>query len=492
MPPFIPALNAFQQRLYGIPRLQIGLSVDCYSPDIFDLMRRLESRHLRPGYLEVFKATVAAMKAVRTEFPSMPLAYHGEGLWVTQPDFLQRSTLDEEIQEAVSQLGMLGSHWLNHECASKQFAGYSFGTYLPPLYTIESAAIIAENIDEVQRRLDRAQGGIGPLFLLEMPPLTYFGVGTMPIPEFFQHIAHLVSCGFVLDLGHLWTVYRYGGACKTMTLTEFVEDFIDRFPMDRVVEIHIAGLSQHESLDQSSGRDAHPMWIDAHAASIPPVLLDLLELVLEHRQLISLRGVALEVDTKPIDLTVHEYENITRRFRDRIGAIMDDRERNGQASATALDDRCAYDAHVSSEHRGRLSEDYKNYAKVLTGQMTPSGDMWAEVLKDRIGFDCYQSAYLPHEILCWGGELTTMFPDTCRELARSGVPLRSIVNWWFRDAMPSDRSYDFFLLKIERMTQFVIEHAPSLKSIVEREADLMRQAYHDANENIDPAGAATR
>ncbi len=81
-------------------------------------------------------------------------AYHGEGLWITQPDFSKPPHLHGDLDDVISQLHILKSPWLNHECATKQMAGYSFGTYLPPLYTVESAKVVADNIEIVQAKMD--------------------------------------------------------------------------------------------------------------------------------------------------------------------------------------------------------------------------------------------------------------------------------------------------------------------------------------------------
>src|SRR5437879_7051335 len=112
----------------------------------------------------------------------------------------------------VTQLNSIQSLLLNHECAMKQMAGYSFGTYVPPLYTPLSAEVVAANVATVQQAMDRQgrrEDGTTPLFLLEMPPLTYFSAGTIPMPHFFRLVTALVHCGLVLDTGRLWAVERY-------------------------------------------------------------------------------------------------------------------------------------------------------------------------------------------------------------------------------------------------------------------------------------------
>src|SRR6185295_19429538 len=55
----------FERRLREIPTQGMGLSVDVYTPDLFELVSRLREQGLQPGYLEVFKATTTALTRVR-------------------------------------------------------------------------------------------------------------------------------------------------------------------------------------------------------------------------------------------------------------------------------------------------------------------------------------------------------------------------------------------------------------------------------------------
>ena len=98
------------------------------------------------------------------------------------------------------------------------------------------------------------------------------------------------------------------------------------------------------------------------------------------------------------------------------------------------------------------------------------------------GLDRYIRDYVPHEILHWGGAIAEMFPETCRAMKEKGIAVEDFVPWWFGLARPIDRPYDFFLLKIDRMVEFVVERAPALLQMVEREATLLRSAYAEANE----------
>ena len=384
------AQQDFLRRLRQIPPQGMGLSVDVYSPDLFELVKKLRDRGLQPGYLEVFKATTTTLTTVRQALPDIPLAYHGEGLWITQPDVQESPFFQQDVSEMVTQLNSIQSLWLNHECAMKQMAGYSFGTYLPPLYMPLSAEVVAANIATVQQAMDQQGGrpdGTAPLFLLELPPLTYFAAGTIPIPYFFRLVTALVPCGLVLDIGHLWTVYRYTAACRRISLERFVREFLDQFPLERVVEIHVAGLACHESVGESERDEGLPAWIDAHAAPIPSILFTMLEQVLVHPNLVSLRAVALEVDTKPIETIVEEYAEAVRRF----SPVVQQTIARGMAAKAV--DRSDTSVHASAQepigqpNRQQLRNDYARYARIISGQAPITGPEWQEVAAEADRFN---------------------------------------------------------------------------------------------------------
>lgn len=478
----------FFERLERVPVHGLGLSVDVYSPDLSSLLGSLRLRQALPTYLEIFRAAPSALAAAREQAGELPLAYHGEGLWLTPPGAAEDPAFRRELRDVADQLRLLGSAWSNHECATKEIAGYSFGTYLPPLYTPSSAAIVASNARFAQAQMDRAvrlANGASPLLLLEMPPLTYFVAGTLSIPDFFRAVADQAPCGFVLDMGHLWTVYRYSGVWKMGTLMQFADEFLDGFPLERVVEIHVAGLAVHESsrADEAppsgAGRGCPlPAWTDAHMAPIPSVLFDLLDRTLSHPRLTHVRGLALEVDTKPIDMIVEEFEVFRRRY----GAVFP------QAGPARLDnvsrelpDQAADEAPDPMVRDGARAA-YARYARVVAGLAQPAGDEWTGPHADVDELDRYRTAYLPHEILRWGGEVPAMFPEVCRRLAERGIALSRFVPFWFREPRATSGSYDFFLIKIERFQEFVHEEAPDLDDLAVREAHELRQAYAAANE----------
>ncbi len=476
----------FLRRLVTIPVHGMGLSVDIHAPDLASLRRSLQERQVPPDYFEVFRTTSTALVSTRKEAGDGLLTYHGEGLWVTQPEMADSTAFGQEISEAAEQLMILQSAWLNHECATKYLAGYHYGTYLPPLYTPLSAKVVAHNTRLIQHLLDqqcRLANESTPLVLLEMPPLTYFVAGTMSIPRFFRVVSEQAPCGLVLDVGHLWTVFRYSGAHRATSLTRFVEEFLNEFPMDRVVEIHVAGLAGHESHRTLASRprggmgdDALPAWIDDHAAPIPTVLFEMLDQILCHPRLTSLKGMALEVDTKQVELIVDEFAEFSQHYRPLFSPLSNER-------IVSDFDRCS----LSEEPRSipdtqTLGVAYDRYARVLTGKTEPVGAEWSQDTAGIQDLDLYRFVYLPYEILHWGGKVEDMFVESCRRLRERDVSLDGFVAFWFREPRPFSGIYDFFLLKVERFVEFVHEVAPELQGIAEKEAKELRCAYRFANE----------
>src|SRR5215210_3790287 len=100
--------RAFIRRLSHIPSHGLGLSVDVYSPNLFDLLEALASRGLRYGYLEIFQASQSALAEVRRRLPAELLAYHAEGLWLTQPEWGAGEEILQELAETASHLATLG------------------------------------------------------------------------------------------------------------------------------------------------------------------------------------------------------------------------------------------------------------------------------------------------------------------------------------------------------------------------------------------------
>jgi hypothetical protein len=73
---------------------------------------------------------------------------------------------------------------------------------------------------------------------------------------FFRTVAEAADCGILLDLHNVWANERNG--------RQPVASLVDELPLERVVEVHLAG-----------GEPYRGYWMDAHSGPSPPPLLDL-------------------------------------------------------------------------------------------------------------------------------------------------------------------------------------------------------------------------
>ncbi|MFO0775621.1 MAG: DUF692 family protein [Nitrospiraceae bacterium] len=489
-------LAQFFRRVEGISFHGFGLSADAYQPDLFDVLDEMGTLGCAPGYVELFRASTPMLAAIRDRLPTMLLPYHAEGLWLTHEGWGERERTHEsaDLSGAVEQIETLRSAWLNHECASKVVGGHALGTYLPPYWSRERAEHLAANSVFLQARLDAAavprvdgqgRNDAGALVLLELPPLTYFSLGTLAVPEFFRLLCERSACGLVLDMGHLWTHWRYGSGRAAESIESFVTRFLADFPVERIVEIHVAGLTQHPTDGDDAAHDVRsdpsraPRWLDTHGAPIPAVLFDMLEQVLGDPRLRSLKGLALEVDTKEPTTIAEEFAACRARFGRRLDEIavrpsagveiVTQRQLHAVQSTASLDDE-AY------------------AALVLPGDST--GEDAAHAYATREGLARYREQYLPYEILHWGGDLVEMFPETCERLVARGIDLNQFVTYWFAAPSLISAPYDFFLLKLARFLAFVESVAPDCLDGARREAESLEAAY--ALVNAPPVAAGAR
>lgn len=479
----------FLRRAGRIPFLGVGLSVDVYSPDIFALNEELRQQQIPIAYLELFHAAPEALEVVQTKFSHLPLAYHAEGLWFAQPDWETKYFAQRRLEAAARNLRILKSPWVNQECATKEMAGFAFGTYLPPLFTQASAETTACHAWKAQQALDHYDWGRqkeAPLLLLECPPLSYFSMGDVSYADFFSMLAAMAPCGLVLDLGHVWTVYRYTGAWRRQSLFDFFDTFLEQFPLERVIQIHIAGLACHPNIPNrkvSQHERNPPLWIDAHEASVPEELFDLLVRVVQEPRLMNLKGIALEVDNKRISLICQEI----RTLIEKVDPVMTPLPQGWESVAVfqPIPETPERDRTTSTKVGHLLNNQNHHYVEFIRSAMSHRPKVEREYEEEGLEeSDYYFAQFLPYEILSWGGDVREMFPQACRLLDQQAIPLNRFVDFWFAYARTSAMEYDFFLLKIRMFVDFLEHVLPCAHSIVKQEADLLAQGYRVACQRI--------
>jgi uncharacterized protein (UPF0276 family) len=140
---------------------------------------------------------------------------------------------------------------------------------LPP--TLEAARIVAERCTELIRRYKVP-------FLLENAAQYLSGLPCDPGIDddagLVREIVDRSGCYLLLDLHNIY--------CSSVNLGQNMFALVDSMPLDRVLEIHIAG---------GSWRDG--FWMDAHDGQVPEPVWELLDYVLPRA--LEIRGIVFEI-----------------------------------------------------------------------------------------------------------------------------------------------------------------------------------------------------
>jgi uncharacterized protein (UPF0276 family) len=161
---------------------------------------------------------------------------------------------------------------------------------LPPILCVESAREMAANV----RALREASGFE---VLPENPPAHVY-LGDLHLLDYFARVADDADSGLLLDVAHLAIYQR---ACGHDPL-----DGLDGFPLERVIEIHLAGASEFSHAGRGFVDDDHS----------PAVLDDtwrILEAVLPRAS--NRRALVFECERNPLDAVVPVFERLHAALR---------------------------------------------------------------------------------------------------------------------------------------------------------------------------------
>ncbi|NQV45115.1 MAG: DUF692 domain-containing protein [Rhodospirillales bacterium] len=235
-------------------RVGVGLKPQHYR-DILESKPAIGWFEVHPeNYMGEGGAPLARLERIREQYP---LSLHSVGLSVGGSGDLDGGHLNR-LAAVIERYepGLVSEHlaWSTHQ-------GHYFNDLLAVPYTRETLAMVCDHIDQVQNRLGRH-------ILLENPA-TYitFENSTFDEIDFISAITRQTDCTLLLDVNNVYVSCINHG--------EQAEDYIDRFPVDRVREIHLAGHA--EDVNEHGER----FLIDAHDRPVADAVWDLYARLLE-------------------------------------------------------------------------------------------------------------------------------------------------------------------------------------------------------------------
>jgi sugar phosphate isomerase/epimerase len=174
------------------------------------------------------------------------------------------------LQRARSLQDRYRSPWVaeHFQCLHTQDHSRSLDYVFPPLYTEEFLQRFCDNA----LVLRDAMGA--PLVMENIPGFFSVRRAQMTEAEFLRRFFEQTGCGFLIDIPHIWLAAHYRGIDPRQYLADF--------PLDRVVEIHVAGVEYDRDLEgpwiapTSPSKDILQIacWVAERAPKLRAVTLD--------------------------------------------------------------------------------------------------------------------------------------------------------------------------------------------------------------------------
>ena len=222
---------------------------------------------------------------------SFPVYLHGLGLSLGTPGPLDADTLSRFARV----VEIAGPEWISEHVAFTRSDEVDLGHLNPIARTHRSLQVL---VDHARELMDLCQK---PLILENITSFMQLD-GDMSETEFLNKLYDDAGCGLLLDVTNLLINAR------NHSFDEIA--WLDALNPDHVVQLHVVGYSQNNSV-----------WQDYHAAAIQD---DLIELVGEVAGRTSVRAVVIERDTHfpPVDELAAELlrlEDVCVQARQTVG-----------------------------------------------------------------------------------------------------------------------------------------------------------------------------
>lgn len=282
---------AFRDRVAALPRLGTGISTEfgagAHGVDPLALHRR------RPDLIRFLEIGADLERGVDGPTEAwvdarLPTTWHF--LDINLEDAADRDPL--WAADAADLARRCGAAWMCGDAGRWRVGprDRGHGVLLPPILCAESADVLADSVAWLRE-------ASGFEVLPENPPAHVY-LGDMPILAYFARVAERADCGILLDVAHLAIAQRAAGRRPL--------DGLDDFPLDRVVEVHVAGGREIRVRGRTFVEDdhgPHPLsdtWeIYRHVASRAP----------------NLKAVVVECERNPPDVVIPLFERVAEVWR---------------------------------------------------------------------------------------------------------------------------------------------------------------------------------
>ncbi len=228
---------------FGLPHLGfgIGLRTTHYAHVLADEPALDWFEILSENYMHTGGRPLEVLERIRARYP---IAMHGVSLSLGTSDPLDFAYL-RELKALAERCKAV---WLGDHVCWTGTGGRNSHDLLPVPYDEESLAHMVERVRAVQDFLER------PLVLENPSTYVTFRRSSMPEEEFLGRLAEEADCALLLDVNNVYV------SARNHDLDPL--DMLRGIPHDRVVQIHLAGHTDHGThcIDTHTGHVAPAVW----------------------------------------------------------------------------------------------------------------------------------------------------------------------------------------------------------------------------------------
>ena len=284
----------FLQRVKALPVLGIGVSTEygaATAENALDIARLRTEHTSFASFLEIGVETNKGLDESATAWAQqdLPTTYHfldinlDEAEDFDDPWFREVNRIQETIQPA----------WMCGDAGMWHFGPRERGhmLLLPPILSDSSASKMASGIQLLREKT-------GLEVFPENPPGSAY-IGNLHLLEYFAKVCDEADTGILLDCAHLAIYQRMMGHAPL--------DGLDGFPLDRIVEMHVAGATLGEA-------DGYPFVDDDHTCDVLPETWTLFEYLATRAE--NLKAVVFECERNPQEECLPGFERIGETLRD--------------------------------------------------------------------------------------------------------------------------------------------------------------------------------
>lgn len=233
----------------SLPFLGAGLG---YRRALHDLLMR---RPRGVGFLEVMpehlvEGTPASRDRILAAAQAYPTVTHSVTLSVgtaTGADLAFARKM-AQVNEGLRAANPHGAAWSSDHLSFTKVGDRHIGQLTPFPYTKEALRTVVRNVKALQEEL------AAPFLLENISAYFAFQQADLDEPEFVTEVVKRTGCGLLLDVTNLHN--------NATNLGVEPKDYLDRFPLEAVVQLHLAGSEWVDGklLDTHGGPVLAPVW----------------------------------------------------------------------------------------------------------------------------------------------------------------------------------------------------------------------------------------